>query len=217
MDREQVVEFLVAEAHRDPRLVVGLDFSFSAPAWFLAENEVEDGPGFWSLVTEQGEDWLANPKRPFFGPKGTSRPRDLQLFRQTEENLSGFTPKSFFQIAGAGAVGTMSIRGIPKLAELADAGFGIWPFHDPEPDSPLVVEIYPRSLTGVSGKRDRRICEKLLSEEFADLIEPDLRGVIASDEDLFDASVSAAAMYRHLAGFPNLPAGNRIEGEIWTP
>ena len=217
MDREQVIEFLVAEADEDPRLVVGLDFSFSAPGWFLAEHGVSSGPEFWSVVTERGEGWLTNPEPPFFGPKGTSKPRDRQLFRQTEASLPGLAPKSFFQTAGAGAVGTMSIRGIPKLAELAEAGFRIWPFHDPEPDRPVVVEIYPRALTGVSGKRNREVCEKLLRDEFADLIEPGLRGIIASDEDLFDASVSAAVMHRHISHFANLPSGDRIEGQIWTP
>jgi predicted O-methyltransferase YrrM len=31
-DREQVAAHLIAEAGRDPRLVVGLDFAFSLPA-----------------------------------------------------------------------------------------------------------------------------------------------------------------------------------------
>ena len=56
------------------------------------------------------------------------------------------TPKSGFKIADAGQVGTGSIRGIPYLTQLRAAGIAVWPF-DP-PTRPLVVEIYPRLLTG---------------------------------------------------------------------
>ena len=33
--REEVVAHLLEEAERDPELVVGLDFAFSLPEWFL--------------------------------------------------------------------------------------------------------------------------------------------------------------------------------------
>jgi hypothetical protein len=49
-----------------------------------------------------------------------------------------------FQIGGAGAVGTDSVRGTPHLLTLAKAGFSIWPF-DP-PHHLMVIEIYPRAL-----------------------------------------------------------------------
>ncbi len=34
-DREAIADHLIAEARRDPALVVGFDFAFSLPAWFL--------------------------------------------------------------------------------------------------------------------------------------------------------------------------------------
>ena len=55
-----------------------------------------------------------------------------------------------FQIGGAGAVGTGSIRGMPHLLTLADSGFTIWPFVSG--GLPTVVEIYPRALTGPVNK-----------------------------------------------------------------
>jgi catechol 2,3-dioxygenase-like lactoylglutathione lyase family enzyme len=60
----------------------------------------------------------------------------------------------FFQIGGAGAVGTGSLRGMQHLADLAHAGFSIWPFD--RPGWPLAVEIYPRLFTpGVVKSRHR--------------------------------------------------------------
>ncbi|MEX0750548.1 MAG: hypothetical protein WD359_07030, partial [Dehalococcoidia bacterium] len=47
---------------------------------------------------------------------------------------------------GAGAVGTGSLRGMPMLHRLHAAGMHIWPYDDP--GYPLVIEIYPRLLTG---------------------------------------------------------------------
>ena len=54
--------------------------------------------------------------------------------------------KSTFQIGGAGSVGTGSLRGMPHLRRLRQAGFSIWPFHSASPWT--VMEIYPRLLTG---------------------------------------------------------------------
>jgi hypothetical protein len=61
--------------------------------------------------------------------------------------------KSIFQIGGAGAVGTGSVRGMPHLLTLAKNGFGIWPFSE---GWPRVVEIYPRALTGPLNKGHER-------------------------------------------------------------
>ena len=216
-DRDEVVEFLIALADKNPDLVVGLDFAFSAPAWFVEEQGATSGPEFWRVVEERGEEWLADSRPPFFGRKGTRRPADVPLHRKTEEALPGLAPKSFFQTGGAGAVGTMSIRGIPKLAELADAGFRVWPFHRPRPGRPTVVEIYPRAMTGITGKRSPGACRDVLESRFSDMIDPDLRDRISTDEDLFDASVSAMVMWRRIEEFKSLPDGDRTEGQIWLP
>ena len=39
--RDEIVEHLVAEAERDPDLVVGLDFAFSLPGWYLRRKRLD--------------------------------------------------------------------------------------------------------------------------------------------------------------------------------
>ena len=41
--------------------------------------------------------------------------------------LTSVRPKSTFQIGGAGAVGTGSLRGMPHLLTLREAGCAVWP------------------------------------------------------------------------------------------
>jgi hypothetical protein len=143
----------VAEAERTPRMVVGLDFAFSLPAWFLEQRNLKSAQELWALADREAEAWIAACRPPFWGRPGTRRP-DLQVhFRRTELDApatAGIRPKSVFQIGGAGAVGAGSLRGMRLLHRLRAAGFSIWPF-DP-PGWPRVVEIYPRLLTGPVNK-----------------------------------------------------------------
>jgi hypothetical protein len=71
-------------------------------------------------------------------------------------------------------------------------------------------------LTGITGKGSRESCLRVLAE-FDDLIDPGLVEQIAADDDLFDAAVSAAVMWRNRAAFARLGAGDRREGQIWLP
>jgi len=49
--RAEVGEWLIGMARETPRMVVGLDFCFSFPAWFVrGELGCTDGPEFWELV-----------------------------------------------------------------------------------------------------------------------------------------------------------------------
>jgi hypothetical protein len=63
------------------------------------------------------------------------------------EGESPFAAKSVFQIGGAGAVGTGSVRGMPLLAALSADGFSVWPFEDAS--ERMVIEIYPRTSRAV--------------------------------------------------------------------
>ena len=135
-DREQLVAHLLEEAERDPELVVGLDFAFSLPEWFLRARGIDDVSNAWDLVSCEAEAWLRDPQPPFWRerkPPGNG-------FRRTELECGG-RPKSVFQLVGAGQVGTGSLRGIPFLPRLRER-FAIWPFDKPQ--LPLLVEIYPR-------------------------------------------------------------------------
>jgi hypothetical protein len=128
--------------------------------------------------------------------------------------LPGVQPKSVFQLVGAGQVGRGSLYGMQALHRLAGAGFRIWPFDPPGP--PVVVEIFPRILTGPVRKNSPSERERYLE---AVPIPPDLRRLAAASEDAFDAAVSAVVMaggVGELRALPEAP-GYEVEGMIWRP
>src|SRR5579864_736739 len=133
-------------------LVVGLDFAFSFPASFIYQLGLQSAPDVWAHATRCGESWLAECEPPFWGRPGRARPPQNQpSLRRTDAGVprtSGIAPKSIFQIGGAGAVGTGSIRGMPLLHALYSSGASIWPFSDATASGPTVLEIYPRLMTG---------------------------------------------------------------------
>jgi hypothetical protein len=188
-DRAEVVRHLIECARREPRLVVGLDFAFSFPRWFVDELGLRNARELWDRVAQDGEDWLARCPPPFWGKPFVPRPPPREgrsEWRSTENaNLlvGGIGPKSIFQIGGAGSVGTGSLRGMPYLRELRAAGFAIWPFD--RPHLPLVVEIYPRYLTGKVEKSSAVARALYLEARLAH--EPrELVALAASSEDAFD-------------------------------
>ena len=216
------MRFLRERAEREPALAVGLDFAFGFPAWFARGLGARSGSEVWQAVAEQGESWLARCPPPFFGRKGKRRPPlepETPLWRRTELEhppVGGITPKSVFQIGGAGAVGTGSLRGMPHLLELERAGFAIWPFTKAKP--PFVAEIYPRWFTGPLTKSAR-------SSRALPLANPPLPAerklceLAEWSEDAFDAALSALALAGARA--PEDPrridAQFRLEGRIWRP
>ena len=220
-DRQEIAEHLIAEAERTPGLVVGLDFAFSLPEWFLHERGLAGAKDLWALVDREGEQWLAACQPPFWGRPGRGRPHVPAEYRSTDRAVpatAGIRPKSVFQIGGAGAVGTGSLRGMPVLHRLNRAGFSVWPF-DP-PGRPQVVEIYPRVLTGPVNKSDPAGRAAYLAERYPQLGAGVLASAISS-EDAFDAAVSALVMSGHERDLMTLPAvadhRSLLEGLIWHP
>ena len=220
-DRREVVTHLIRDASADPDVVIGLDLAFSFPCWFAKEMGATSIEELWNRVAEQGEEWLRSCQYPFWGRPGKGKPNLPEHFRVTEQRASeaeGSNPKSVFQIGGAGAVGTGSIRGIPHLATLRREGFSIWPFH--EAQTPLVIEIYPRLLTGPVKKADFDERKAYLAERCPE-IDDTLACKAASSEDAFDAAVSAVVMSRHLDEISTLTESRDdtylIEGRIWWP
>lgn len=219
--RSEVIACLIELARAETRLVVGLDFAFAFPEWFAREHRCRTGRQLWKLVDREGEEWLARRPTPFWGGKGSSKPVTDGAFRRTEQDappVRGIQPKSVFQVLGAGTVGTGSIRGMPHLATLQDAGFAIWPFDDAAQRT--VVEIYPRYLTRAVDKsapvgRHVWIANHSHGQERA------LERLAASNEDAFDAFASALVMSRHAHAFARLEpardARERLEGRIWRP
>ncbi len=261
--REELGEWLIGMARETPRMVVSVDCCFSFPAWFLLEHGCGTVFEFWRHVAEgQGERWLAGEcdevmrderfwgkphKRPeqFCGP-GLRRsmrttdvdnkiaPREEGGDPERAAKMFGITPKSPFQIGGSGSVGTGSLRAMPFLLRLREAGFRVWPFEGAclsgERPQPLLVEMYTRLLTGAVKKSNpvaRR--EYLLAKRKGDAAYGGLysklpRGVLAKalgSEDAFDALVCCVEMVRWREEFAGLrETGDevlRLEGITWRP
>jgi hypothetical protein len=219
--RTEVVDDLIDLRARTPGgLVVGLDFSFSFPEWFVRDRQCRTVDDVWILAERHGEQWLADCTPPFWGRPGCRRPVQTAHLRRAEQAISvgGVNPKSTFQIGGAGAVGTGSIRGMPHLRRLRQAGFSIWPF---DPASPwTVLEIYPRLLTGPVRKSDPA-ARAAYVEAAPWPIPPRFARAMAGSEDALDAGISALAMHDHRSELAALtPTGDpvtRVEGDVWRP
>ena len=205
-DRRQVGDRLVELALADPGLVVGLDFGFSLPLWFLSARGLQSG---LEVPSELAESWLRDCPPPFWGRRGRRRGPEPQ-FRLTE--LAARAAKSVFQLAGAGSVGTGSLRGFPLLRRLRAEGFALWPFDRPR--LPLALEIFPRLLTGPVRK-------SRLEERRSYLRDRAWPEAAAVSEDAFDAAVSALRMHAFADLLLELPAERdpvyRREGRIWSP
>lgn len=219
-DRREIADYILS-LPPEPT-IIGFDFAFSFPEWFLTAVGVSSAPDLWRHVAQHGETWLAACEPPFWGRPGRARPSTIQTaFRRTESatpRTGGIAPKSIFQIGGAGAVGTGSIRGMPILQQLHSTGARIWPFTDG--DYPVVVEIYPRLLTGGVRKSDPTAREKLLARDFPG-VDPRFVELASRSEDAFDAMVSALVMSEHADDLLALPdesdAQLLMEGRIWHP
>lgn len=252
--RDELMEWLVEMARETPRMVVGFDFTFSYPAWFLRELGIGSATEFWRLVADgQGEKWLHKDCEDvrFWGRVGSQRhgkkPAEFcgehahRMLRRAETvlkvraeiadplaaaRIAGIAPKSVFQIGGAGSVGTASLRGMPGLLRLREAGFRIWPYDAPSLKKPLVVEIYTRLMTGAVNKSSEAARTAYLAKKRREnaLYAGISRAVMAKakgSEDAFDALVTALVMVEHRGEFARLKRTTdevfRMEGRTWVP
>ena len=253
--RVELMEWLVEMAKETPRMVVGFDFSFSYPAWFLRELGIGSAPEFWQMVADgQGETWLHKDCEDarFWGRVGSRRhgkkPTEFcgehahRMLRRAETvlkvraeiadplavaRIAGIAPKSVFQIGGAGSVGTASLRGMPGLLRLREAGFRVWPFDAPElRRAPMVVEIYTRLMTGAVTKsseaaRTAYLAKKRKENALYAGISRTVMAKAKGSEDAFDALVTALVMVEHRDEFARLRKTKdevfRMEGQTWVP
>ncbi len=252
--RVELMEWLVELAKETPRMVVGFDFSFSYPAWFLRELGIGSAAEFWQLVADgQGEKWLHRDCEDvrFWGRVGPRRhgkkPAEFcgehahRMLRRAETvlkvraemadplqiaRIAGIAPKSVFQIGGAGAVGTASLRGMAGLLRLREAGFRVWPFDAPLLKEPLVVEIYTRLMTGAVIKsseaaRTAYLAKKRKENVLYAGISPRVLAKARGSEDAFDALVTAMVIVEHRAEFAGLRKTEDevflMEGQTWVP
>jgi hypothetical protein len=219
--RQEVTDDLVALRAQTPNgLVAGLDFSFSFPCWFMQAQSCATVDDMWELAAHAGERWLAECAPPFWGRPGWPRPALPAHYRRAERSLSsgGISAKSVFQIGGAGAVGTGSIRGMPHLRQLRASGFSIWPFDPVQPWT--VLEIYPRLCTGPVHKSNLEHRARYLETSPWRLPDRFAASMVGS-EDAFDAAISALVMHDYLADLAALRQATDpvtlLEGDVWRP
>lgn len=258
--REELIAWLIELGRETPRMVVGLDCCFSFPAWFLGEHGCGTVEAFWRHVAAgEGERWLARECEDarFWGVAGSlrtgKRPAEFsgeglrRMMRETDYDnklaqraeggdreraakMFGITAKSPFQIGGSGSVGTGSLRAMPSLLRLREAGFQVWPFDaarlGAEEPAPLLVEMYTRLLTGPVAKSNamaRRLY--LLAKRKEDAryagLSRRVREKALGSEDAFDALVCCLEMARWRGEFAGLRATVdpvlRLEGITWRP
>ncbi len=123
-------------------------------------------------------------------------------------------PKGTFQIGGAGAVGTASVRGMPELRRVRAAGIAVWPFDDADGSDPFVAEVYPRWCSGPVVKRRAAARAEHLSRL---PVAPWVRDIATRSEDAFDAVCAALALSPGRWRPPAAEDGDRVEGRILAP
>ena len=229
--RDEVMDLLAGEVKSGGRpAIIGFDFAFSFPQWYLQWRKLDNAGDLWHLAAKEQEVWLNGQTWPFWGKPGPYQhlPCDLgedRRFRQTDVGRENGTPKSVFQVNGAGAVGTGTIRGLPALPRLQNAGAAIWPFDEPRPDGATVIEIYQRLFYGpavrtsnsAAGQNSRR---EYLEQQYAH-VEQHWRDDMIESGDAFDAGVSALVMSANGSNLRDLrretDLRKLLEGEIWSP
>jgi hypothetical protein len=221
--REEVIAHLVEMKNEDPNLVVGFDFSFSLPGWFVTEQGCKSAVEFWPVAAELGEQWLEQCTEPFWGRPGKKKPAPdsgRSQLRDTDiatASAADQTPRSPFQVSGAGSVGSSTMRGIPFLPQLRAAGFKIWPWDDATP--PAAVEIWTRVAIGDTVKSNPTARINAVKSHKG--IPPSLRASASASEDLFDAAMTALWLSENEASLTSSKRSRRkadlLEGRTWLP
>jgi hypothetical protein len=141
-----------------------------------------------------------------------------ERYRSCEHQLRAMhrQPKSIFQIGGAGAVGTGSLRGMPWLAWLRRRGVAIWPFD--AAGFVTAFEVYPSLYAKVS-TYDAAGRATHLDALPSRVLGPRERELATASDDAFDAVVSALAMWERRDELRALGAATdatpALEGAIW--
>lgn len=228
--RDEVIDLLVGEIKSGTPTFIGFDFAFSFPQWYLHKRQLDSAESLWKLAAKEQEAWLNGQTWPFWGRPGPYQHRHADLgealrFRKTDDGRGNGNPKSVFQVNGGGAVGTGTIRGLPALARLQDAGAAIWPFGDTQSCGTTVIEIYPRLFYGhavrtgdsVAGENSRRA---YLEREYGH-VDRRWRDDMTESGDAFDAGVSALVMNANGGRLRGLrrttDQRTLLEGKIWSP
>ncbi len=213
-DRRETIDYVIESSKQTPKMVVGLDFAFSCPEWFVRSKGCNTIYEFWDLAGKQGERWMR--EWPFWSKGKPERQPDRE-YRRCEDTPQ-LKPSSVFKLVGAAQVGRGSIRGMPYLLQLRESDFSIWPFDSSR--WPRVIEIYPRLFTRGIVKSDCNARRKFV-EKYRKYCSTEALEQAANCDDAFDAFVSAFAMSEHLEQLclltQSVTPRTLIEGAIWTP
>ena len=230
--------WLVEVAEASPTMVVGADFGFSLPDWYMQDQGLHSATDLWDLCAGVesakgvGSQWPRSLPPPFWGPHIRPKPEldpGQRWLRRTEEQvatLTGASPKSVFQLTGAGSVGSQSMRGMPVLKLLRESGFAVWPMDDAAQQ--MVIEVYVRSLINwlAPGSADGSLAEAhvaIMQSNSAAFSGPQgrWRATLAQTPPAFEAAIIAWALWRGRDAIARLGTApdpvSRLEGKIWLP
>ncbi|KQM65046.1 hypothetical protein ASE75_08340 [Sphingomonas sp. Leaf17] len=230
--RTQILDWLLA--HRDEPMIVGFDFSFSAPfvargAHLPGEPETADARALWAHVdansadTDLGAAGFLEARRGthFYLGAADGRKADFLHYRACEA-WAGGKPSTVYDAIGAAQVAKASFAGM-RLLHALDGRIPVWPF-DPVPDSgAVIVEIYTAIAARAGGVRKGR--SKLRDGESLDAalaaLGCDPHAGLATYDDHRTDAILTAAWLRATAHTPTLWSPPAMTAQIaategWT-
>ncbi len=216
--RAAILDWLLAR--RDEPMLIGFDFSFSAPfvergAHLPSETTTTDACELWCYVDDQCDDAdlgaasfiEARRGRHFYLGAADGTKRDFLFYRRCE-TLGGTKPSTVYDAIGAAQVAKASFAGM-RLLHAIDHRIPIWPF-DPLPESGMViVEIYTAiaaRAAGIPKGRSKIRAPAALDHALAMLGSAPHIPLARYDDHATDAIVTAAWL-----------RGVATRGDLWSP
>lgn len=164
--RRGILDWLIA--HRHEPLLIGFDFSFSAPfvargAYLPGECDTPDARALWAYVDGHSDDadlgaagfLEARRGRHFYLGAADGPKRDFLHWRVCEVSDGQTKPSTVYDAIGAAQVAKASFAGMRLLHHLSGR-IPIWPFDPPPARGALVVEIYTAIAARAAGMRKGR-------------------------------------------------------------
>ena len=231
LTRDEVTEWLVELVRAGEPVIIGLDFAFSFPQWYLEHRQLGGGTRALGPSRTRGRGVAERQYLSLLGPAGQVQENpgmtcgdDPNSGKQTKtDRVFDQCPFSRFMEGEQSAQGpSAACRHSPRLR---DAGAAIWPFNDANPGRATVVEIYPRlfygmRLTNNGSVQGRNHRANFLEERYPHLGQH-WKDAMTGNDNAFDAGVSALAMSQHAGELCRLQGAAEppysVEGDIWPP
>lgn len=211
--RTAVLDWLLAR--RDEPMLVGFDFSFSAPfmargAHLPGETTTGDAKALWAYVDSHAPDidlgastfLEARRGRHFYLGAADGAKRDFLHWRVCEQRDDGQTkPSTVYDAIGAAQVAKASFAGMRLLHQL-DGRVPIWPF-DPVPRrGAMVVEIYTAIAARAAGlpRGRNKIRDAAGLDRALAALGSDAHAALVSYTDHATDALVTAAWLRRMAG-----------------